>query len=160
VWPSSHVHRSNDGFSAGIVACIRCIRVALASFDATKTANRARLSTMDRNATLRESCVMPLRQAGTRRAIASARDDAGKERGYFAGPNNAAAFFATREANGADVEYCWKSLTAPGESACRSSASSGESRWCGIAPLSCVRPRTRVRPSVGPSTGSSGDPVQ
>jgi hypothetical protein len=49
------------------------------------------------------------RHANARRALAQARDNAGRERAYFADPNNAAAFFATREANGADIKYCWRS---------------------------------------------------
>jgi hypothetical protein len=49
------------------------------------------------------------RKANARRAIAQARDNAGRERAYFAEANNAAEFFATRKANGADAKYCWGS---------------------------------------------------
>jgi hypothetical protein len=49
------------------------------------------------------------RRANARRAIAQARDNAGRERAFFADPNNAAEFFQTRKANGADAKYCWGS---------------------------------------------------
>jgi hypothetical protein len=49
------------------------------------------------------------RKANARRALAQARDNAAKERAYFADPNNAAEFFETRKANGADGKYCWGS---------------------------------------------------
>jgi hypothetical protein len=49
------------------------------------------------------------RTTNARRALAQARGNAGKERAYFADPTNAAEFFATRKANGADAKYCWGS---------------------------------------------------
>lgn len=47
------------------------------------------------------------RAANARRALAQARDNAAKERAYFADPKNAAEFFATRKTNGTDAKYCW-----------------------------------------------------
>ena len=47
------------------------------------------------------------RAANAKRALAQARDNAGKERAYFADEKNAAEFFATRRANGTEEKFCW-----------------------------------------------------
>jgi hypothetical protein len=47
------------------------------------------------------------RAANVKRALAQARENAGKERAWFAERKNAAEFFATRRANGTDEKFCW-----------------------------------------------------
>jgi hypothetical protein len=47
------------------------------------------------------------RAANAKRALAQARDNAGKERAWFADQKNAAEFFATRRTNGTQEKFCW-----------------------------------------------------
>ena len=48
------------------------------------------------------------RAANHKHALANAKDRAAKERAYFADAKNAAAFYATRKRNEADIKFCWK----------------------------------------------------
>ena len=48
------------------------------------------------------------RAENVRRAIASARERAAKERAYFDNAKTREAYYATRKQNEADVKFCWK----------------------------------------------------
>ena len=48
------------------------------------------------------------RTANAKRAIASAKERAAKERAYFDDPKAVETYYATRKKNEADVKFCWK----------------------------------------------------
>ena len=48
------------------------------------------------------------RAANAKRAIASAKDRAAKERAFFDDPKSVADYYALRKRNEADVKFCWK----------------------------------------------------
>jgi hypothetical protein len=48
------------------------------------------------------------RAANAKRAVASAKERAAKERAYFDDAKNVEAYYATRKRNDADAKFCWK----------------------------------------------------